>query len=208
MDYDITATKALLPSNHRRRIGRGERDADMEAFRRLAERKKAANDLVSQKAYAEAADEFHGVVQDGRQQLGRFAEDGGDASDAGERQDGLRGQLEALVATSSNNLGLCYLKLFRHADCVRAINELFRTTHARSVRAELRNCKKMTDHPSLPQNGLPDVVRGLFDSEAAFADARCLARHRSRYGAGRRIRSSGSLVPLKHSRWDAFFGAA
>ena len=34
-----------------------------------------------------------------------------------------------------------------HADCVRAINELFRTTHARSVRAELRNCKKMTDHP-------------------------------------------------------------
>ncbi len=132
------------------------------AFRRLAERKKAANDLVSQKAYAEAADEFRGVVQDGRQQLG------------GEQQDGLRGQLEALVATSSNNLGLCYLKLFRHADCVRAINELFRTTHARSVRAELRNCKKMTDHPSLPQNGLPDVVRGLFDSEAAFADALCL----------------------------------
>ena len=168
----------------------------MEAFRRLAERKKAANDLVSQKAYAEAADEFRGVVQDGRQQLG------------GEQQDGLRGQLEALVATSSNNLGLCYLKLFRHADCVRAINELFRTTHARSVRAELRNCKKMTDHPSLPPNGLPDVVRGLFDSEAAFADALCLARHRSRYGAGRRIRSSGSLVPLKHSRWDAFFGAA
>ena len=134
----------------------------MEAFRRLAERKKAANDLVSQKAYAEAADEFRGVVQDGRQQLG------------GEQQDGLRGQLEALVATSSNNLGLCYLKLFRHADCVRAINELFRTTHARSVRAELRNCKKMTDHPSLPPNGLPDVVRGLFDSEAAFADALCL----------------------------------
>ena len=152
----------MLPSNHRRRIGRGERDADMEAFRRLAERKKAANDLVSQKAYAEAADEFHGVVQDGRQQLG------------GEQQDGLRGQLEALVATSSNNLGLCYLKLFRHADCVRAINELFRTTHARSIRAELKNCKKMTDHPSLPQNGLPDVVRGLFDSEAAFADALCL----------------------------------
>ena len=134
----------------------------MEAFRRLAERKKAANDLVSQKAYAEAADEFRGVVQDGRQQLG------------GEQQDGLRGQLEALVATSSNNLGLCYLKLFRHADCVRAINELFRTTHARSIRAELRNCKKMTDHPSLPPNGLPDVVRGLFDSEAAFADALCL----------------------------------
>ena len=168
----------------------------MEAFRRLAERKKAANDLVSQKAYAEAADEFRGVVQDGRQQLG------------GEQQDGLRGQLEALVATSSNNLGLCYLKLFRHADCVRAINELFRTTHAQSIRAELKNCKKMTDHPSLPQNGLPDVVRGLFASEAAFADALCLARHRSRYGAGRRIRSSGSLVPLKHSRWDAFFGAA
>ena len=136
----------------------------MEAFRRLAERKKAANDLVSQNAYAEAADEFRGVVQDGRQQLG------------GEQQDGLRGQLEALVATSSNNLGLCYLKLFRHADCVRAINELFRTTHARSVRAELRNCRKMTDHPSLPQNGLPDVVRGLFDSEAAFADALCLFR--------------------------------
>ena len=153
----------MLPSNHRRRIGRGERDADMEAFRRLAERKKAANDLVSQKAYAEAADEFRGVVQDGRQQLG------------GEQQDGLRGQLEALVATSSNNLGLCYLKLFRHADCVRAINELFRTTHARSVRAELRNCKKMTDHPSLPQNlPVPDVVRGLFDCEAAFADARCM----------------------------------
>ena len=152
----------MLPSNHRRRIGGGERDADMEAFRRLAERKKAANDLVSQKAYAEAADEFRGVVQDGRQQLG------------GEQQDGLRGQLEALVATSSNNLGLCYLKLFRHADCVRAINELFRTTHARSIRAELRNCKKMTDHPSLPQNGLPDVVRGLFVSEAAFTDARCM----------------------------------
>ena len=92
-----------------------------EAFRRLEERKKAANDLVSQKAYAEAAESFRGVVQDGRQQLG------------GEQQDGLRGQLEALVATSSNNLGLCYLKLFRHADCVRAINELFRTTHARSV---------------------------------------------------------------------------
>ena len=134
----------------------------MEALRLLEERKKAANDLVSQKAYAEAADSFRGVVQDGRQQL------------SGEQQDGLRGQLEALVATSSNNLGLCYLKLFRHADCVRAINELFRTTHARSVRAELRNCKKMTDHPSLPQNGLPDVVRGLFDSEAAFADALCL----------------------------------
>ena len=179
----------------------------MEAFRRLAERKKAANDLVSQKAYAEAADGFRGVVRDGRQQLGR-AEGGGDASDDGEQQDGLRGQLEALVATSSNNLGLCYLKLFRHADCVRAINELFRTTHAQSIRAELKNCKKMTDHPSLPQNGLPDVVRGLFASEAAFADALCLARHRSRYGAGRRIRSSGSLVPLKHSRWDAFFGAA
>ena len=128
----------------------------------LAERKQAANDLVSQKAYAEAADGFRSVVQDGRQQLG------------GEQQDGLRGQLEALVATSSNNLGFCYLKLFRHADCVRAINELFRTTHARSVRAELKNCKKMTDHPSLPQNGLPDVVRGLFDSEAAFADALCL----------------------------------
>ena len=104
----------------------------MEAFRRLAERKKAANDMVSQKAYAEAADGFRGVVRDGRQQLGR-AEGGGDASDDGEQQDGLRGQLEALVATSSNNLGLCYLKLFRHADCVRAINELFRTTHARSV---------------------------------------------------------------------------
>ena len=96
-----------------------------EAFRLLEERKKAANDLVSQKAYAEAADRFRGVVQDGRQQLDRF--------DDGEQQDGLRGQLEALVATSSNNLGLCYLKLFRHADCVRAINELFRTTHARSV---------------------------------------------------------------------------
>ena len=137
----------------------------MEAFRRLAERKQAANDLVSQKAYAEAADEFRGVVQDGRQQLG------------GEQQDGLRGQLEALVATSSNNLGLCYLKLFRHADCVRAINELFRTTHARSIRAELKNCKKMSDHPSLPQNfPVPDVVRGLFDSEAAFADARCMFR--------------------------------
>ncbi len=156
----------MLPSNHRRRIGRGERDADMEALRRLAERKEAANDLVSQKAYAEAADSFRGVVQDGRQQLGRL--------DDGEQQDGLRGQLEALVATSSNNLGLCYLKLFRHADCVRAINELFRTTHARSVRAELKDCKKMTDHPSLPPNGLPDVVRGLFDSEAAFADALCL----------------------------------
>ncbi len=51
---------------------------------------------------------------------------------------------------------------------------MFSTTHARSVREELKNCKKMTDHPSLPQNGLPDVVRGLFDSEAAFADALCL----------------------------------
>ena len=52
-----------------------------EAFRLLEERKKAANDLVSQKAYAEAADGFRSVVQDGRQQLGRF--------DDGERQDGL-----------------------------------------------------------------------------------------------------------------------
>ena len=154
-------------------VSDGVDDAAPEAFRLLEERKKAANDLVSQKAYAEAADGFRGVVRDGRQQLGR-AEGGGDASDDGEQQDGLRGQLEALVATSANNLGLCYLKLFRHADCVRAINELFRTSHARSVRAELKNCKKMTDHPSLPQNGLPDVVRGLFDSEAAFADALCL----------------------------------
>ena len=48
----------------------------MDAFRLLAERKKAANDLVSQKAYAEAADGFRSVVQDGRQQLGRFAEGG------------------------------------------------------------------------------------------------------------------------------------
>ena len=80
----------------------------MEAFRLLEKRKKAANDLFSQKAYAEAADSFRGVIQDGRQQLGRL--------DDGEQQDDLRGQLEALVATSSNNLGLCYLKLFRHAD--------------------------------------------------------------------------------------------
>ncbi len=51
-------------------------NVSMEAFRLLEERKKAANDLVSQKAYAEAADSFRGVVQDGRQQLGRFAEGG------------------------------------------------------------------------------------------------------------------------------------
>ena len=67
---------AALSLDDKPNVSDGVVDDAEQAFRRLEERKKAANDLVSQKAYAEAADSFRGVVQDGRQQLGRFAEGG------------------------------------------------------------------------------------------------------------------------------------
>ena len=100
------------------RIGRRRRDA-WEAFRLLEERSKQRTTWFREKhtprppiASAASCKMAASSWADSR----------------AEQQDGLRGQLEALVATSSNNLGFCYLKLFRHADCVRAINELLRTT--------------------------------------------------------------------------------
>ena len=94
-DYAIQIQRVMRGKRGRRRwekkYARWVRiSQDYADVRLLAKRKKAANDLFSQKAYAEAADSFRGVIQDGRQQLGRLAEGGGDASDDGEQQDCLR----------------------------------------------------------------------------------------------------------------------